>query len=57
MFPVDFAERIVGMANFRNILVHGYLKINRGIVYDLLARVEDLRECARHLLAYLDRQE
>ena len=57
VFPVDFAERIVGMANFRNILVHAYLKINRGRVYDLLARVEDLRECARHLLSYMDSHE
>lgn len=54
VIPMDFAERIVGMANFRNILVHAYLKINRNIVYDMLAQLDDFRQFARHVLAYVD---
>lgn len=54
VLPADFAKGIVGMANFRNILVHAYMKINRDLVYDLLADVEDFRNFTRHMLAYLD---
>ena len=50
----DFAERIVGMANFRNILVHAYLAIDRGIVHDHVQEVEDFYEFERQMLAYLD---
>ncbi len=49
----DFAEKIVGMANFRNILVHAYLKIDRAIVYRFLDDLEDFREFSRQLLDYL----
>lgn len=57
VLPREFAERIVGMANFRNILVHAYLKINRNIVYDMLTRLDDFREFARHILTYVDRAD
>lgn len=49
-----FAEHIIGMANCRNILVHAYLKIDRGIVFDMLTRVEDFPDFARSILEYLD---
>ena len=41
------------MANFRNILVHAYLGINRQLVYEYLSRLEDFREFERHLEGYL----
>lgn len=49
-----FAEEIVGMANFLNILVHAYLKINRKTVYALLSKLEHFHEFARQILRYLD---
>lgn len=52
----DFAKKIVGMANFRNILVHAYLQINRATVYQLLADLGDFREFARQVLTYLDKE-
>ncbi len=49
----QFADQIVGMANFRNILVHAYLKIDRRIVYRFLDDLEDFREFSRQILDYL----
>jgi uncharacterized protein YutE (UPF0331/DUF86 family) len=49
-----FAEKVVGMANFRNILVHAYLQINRAMVHELLAELEDFREFTRQITGYLD---
>lgn len=54
VLPAEFATKIVGMGNFRNILVHAYLKINRGIVYDMLAKLDDFREFVKHILRYVD---
>ena len=57
VLPTDFAQRIVGMANFRNILVHAYLNIKREIVYDMLERLDDFRTFQRHIVTYLGRQK
>lgn len=48
-----FAAKIVGMANFRNVLVHAYLQIDRSRVYSLLAELDDFREFSKQVLAYL----
>jgi uncharacterized protein YutE (UPF0331/DUF86 family) len=48
-----FARRIVGMANFRNILVHAYLPINRSIVYDHVQEIEDFYEFERQVIRHL----
>lgn len=49
----SFAEKILGMANFRNILVHAYLKIDRRVVYRFLNDLEDFREFSRQILKFL----
>jgi uncharacterized protein YutE (UPF0331/DUF86 family) len=61
----DIPERLVGlgcideeqaelwrrMIGFRNVIVHGYLDVDRGIVYDVLQhRLDDLRAVHRSLL-------
>ncbi len=55
VLPRAFAETIAGMVNFRNILVHAYLKIDRAIVFDQLNRLDDFREFERFVLAYLQK--
>ncbi|MBI3924472.1 MAG: DUF86 domain-containing protein [Armatimonadetes bacterium] len=50
----EFSEKIVGMANFRNVLVHAYLKIDRHIVYRFLSDLDDFREFSRQVLDYLE---
>ncbi|GBE05429.1 hypothetical protein BMS3Abin10_01060 [bacterium BMS3Abin10] len=57
VLPPDFAGSIKGMAGFRNILVHGYTKVDYELLYDYLARrLNDLREFAGHISAYLDKE-
>jgi uncharacterized protein YutE (UPF0331/DUF86 family) len=51
--PVPFAERIAPMAGLRNLLVHGYLTIDRRELYRHLSRVEDFSEFIRYIHAYL----
>jgi len=53
VLPRDFAEAIAGMINFRNILVHAYLKIDRAIVFDHLNRLDNFRDFEKFLLEYL----
>ncbi|GMU54276.1 MAG: hypothetical protein AMXMBFR33_34220 [Candidatus Xenobia bacterium] len=53
VLPPEFAQRIQGMANFRNVLVHAYLGINRDLVYDYLSRLDDFTEFSRHIEAYV----
>jgi len=57
VFPVSFARKIAGMVDFRNILVHRYLQIDRGIVYDNIRELSDFDEFEKYLLKYLARQE
>lgn len=42
ILPTDFAKRIAPLAGFRNILVHEYLGIDWGEVYEHLQETEDL---------------
>ena len=53
VLPRDFAEKIAPMANFRNVLVHAYLGINRELVYRYLGQLGDFRTFLKHLDAYL----
>jgi len=54
--PSDFAGRMRGMAGFRNILVHEYTGIDYGLLYDYLVhRLDDFRDFARYLVAYLEK--
>lgn len=51
-------DRLRGLGGFRNILVHGYVDIDRGRVYDTLhAELEDLIAFADELEAFLKRTE
>lgn len=48
------AQKLVGIANFRNILVHDYEKIDREIVYGkLLNNLKDIRDFKKEILKYL----
>jgi len=53
VIPLKFAKSIVGMANLRNILVHGYLKIDRTLLYENIQKLDDFREFQKYILAYL----
>ncbi len=38
VLPSDFTHRLAGIAGFRNILIHDYVKIDRARVYDYLQK-------------------
>jgi predicted nucleotidyltransferase len=49
------AERLKGLVRFRNILVHDYLSVDPGLVYDHLSqRIEDFGAFARQVAAYVE---
>ncbi len=52
--PADFARRFRSVAGFRNVLVHGYLEVDRRVVHEVLnARLGDFADFARHVEDYL----
>ena len=53
VIPIEFANNIVGMANLRNILVHGYLKIDKALLYGNIKNLGDFRTFQKHILKYL----
>ena len=58
MIPSEFSGRIKSMAGFRNILVHEYVGIDYGLLYDcLLYRLDELREFAKYISLFLEKEE
>jgi len=56
VLPAEFASRLRPIAGFRNVLVHGYLQVDLGIVQRVLREgLPDLDEFARHVEAHLER--
>lgn len=54
ILPPAFAGRILGMAGFRNVLVHRYRQINLREVYDHLQNdLDDFRHFARYVTEWL----
>jgi len=57
VLPRPFAASFRAVAGFRNVLVHGYLKVDPHAVHRLLnERLEDFSEFARLVTAYLEAQ-
>jgi uncharacterized protein YutE (UPF0331/DUF86 family) len=58
IIPEALANRIRGMTNFRNILVHQYLEIDSNEVHRLLtSRLEDFDQFARALVIFMENQQ
>jgi uncharacterized protein YutE (UPF0331/DUF86 family) len=54
IISADLASRLQGIAGFRNILVHDYLKLNRNLVYENLQKgVVDLEDFSREIAELL----
>lgn len=57
IISTDLASRLEGIAGFRNILVHDYLKIDRNLVYENLQKgVTDLEDFAREIAEFLQKR-
>lgn len=58
VLPRDFAESIRGMAGFRNLLVHGYARVDLARVHEFLStRLGDFEAFAGHVLRYLEAKQ
>ncbi len=56
IIPEDFAERIRGMAGFRNLLVHEYADLDLVQVYGVLqTKLDDFRQFIKYIKNYLDK--
>ena len=54
ILPKDYVERIMGMAGFRNLLVHDYAEVDPERVYDFLqSRLSDFEEFMKRIAAHL----
>ncbi len=54
MLSADFVSRVRGMPGFRNILVHDYLAVDPGIVWEMLqAAPGQFQEFIRYITAHL----
>ena len=54
VLPLDFAQKIVGMAKFRNVLVHLYVEVDLHKVYYYLQNdLEDFELYMRYVSEYL----
>ena len=50
VLPPEFAARFRPVAGFRNVIVHGYLDVDLGMVHRLLnEHLDDFAEFARHV--------
>lgn len=57
IISLDLAERMKGLAGFRNIIVHEYTGIDYGLLYNYLVhRLDDFRQYARYISSYLDKK-
>ena len=58
ILPADLVERLSGMAGLRNILVHDYLVVDHGRMFDdLTAGLSDFEDFARAVEAVVSPQE
>ena len=58
ILPDSFAKKIVKMAGFRNILVHGYVDIKKSMIYDhLQERLSDFDEFMKYIVKFLEKDQ
>lgn len=56
ILPRELVPRLLDMAAFRNVLVHGYAKVDNSVVHGILReRLVDLDEYARAITDYVNR--
>jgi uncharacterized protein YutE (UPF0331/DUF86 family) len=54
VIPAEFAHKLVGMARFRNVLVHLYLEVDLNRVYQYIQdNLDDFEQFGKYIGAYL----
>ena len=55
--PCEFAQRITGMAGYRNRLIHDYNKVTPDEIYEIMqSRMSDLMLFCNYIIEYLKKQ-
>ncbi|MGQ4833845.1 MAG: type VII toxin-antitoxin system HepT family RNase toxin [Candidatus Asgardarchaeia archaeon] len=58
VLPRDMVDILVDMARFRNVLVHGYVRIDKKRVYEILIEnLEVIRNVAEKIISKIDKLE
>lgn len=58
ILPKEYADKIKGMAGYRNRLVHGYAEIDVEEIYEIInSRLDDFEEFCRHITEYLAKEK
>lgn len=58
IIPEDFAETMVKVTGYRNIIVHGYLDVDRHETYQNIQKgLPDLSKYAKYIEEFLEKQE
>ena len=58
VIPTEFSQKIRGMAGLRNILVHDYLEVDIGSLYQILqTQLEDFEAYIRVITEYVEKEE
>lgn len=58
ILPMDSAQKIMGMAGYRNRLIHEYNKVTPEELYDILEkRLEDFILFCRYVVGYLEKRK
>ncbi|MGB9859149.1 MAG: type VII toxin-antitoxin system HepT family RNase toxin [Moorellaceae bacterium] len=56
ILPADFAQKIIGMAGYRNRLIHEYSKVTPEELYEILEnRLNDLTLFCHYIVSYLEK--
>lgn len=56
ILPADFAQEIIGMAGYRNRLIHEYSKVTPEELYEILEdRLNDLTLFCHYIVSYLEK--
>ncbi|MGB9662661.1 MAG: DUF86 domain-containing protein [Moorellaceae bacterium] len=57
ILPADFAQKIIGMAGYRNRLIHEYSKVTPEELYEILENwLNDLTLFCHYIVSYLEKE-
>ena len=57
ILPMEFSEKIQGMAGYRNRLVHAYADVTEKEIYEIITtRLDDFRQFVKYIVDYIERE-
>lgn len=57
ILPQEFSEKIKGMADYRNRLVHGYADVSEKEIYEIITNhLDDFRQFTKYIVGYIEEE-